>query len=311
MRSLGRRGWVPGLVVLASGLLGCATVEPGPFEGFYRSSAELQARSDEVLEQVRALAESGFRTPSPLDDGLQLSDVILTWDEQGDPTQPYVAAQPLHSLLRDLRRGALSLNSGIVEYARLLSSLADGSGDVEELDELARAANGHLRAARDTLKADLDDDEVAIVATLAASGLVQKLRRDRRRYLRQTMDGAGATVDAFSEHMASTMDLVAGDVKSAYLAWVETQRRAFGKTASDTRKRGVLVDVLERNDRIVLLMETLRSLRQAYRDLAAAHAELRRELDEREILLVAARRLADDVRRLRRLYEELREANGE
>jgi len=155
------------------------------------------------------------------------------------------------------------------------------------------------------------DEEVAIVATLGAEVLRQKTLRDRRAFLRETMDEAQPRIEAFADFMVVSQDLLAGDVTRTYLSWAETQRQSHdapGRT--DAAKRKIVIALLERNDQTLLLLDSVRTLRDAYARIPRAHAEVRARLDDPEAFLVAVRRLYGDALRLQKLQAELATAEG-
>jgi hypothetical protein len=293
-------------------LVGCASVDPKPFEEFHASAAAFQAGTDAAYKTAYDMAAKGFATPSPFGVDPTVDQLVLTWQEGGDPTRPTQEEKPLHSMLRDTRRGSYDLNAAFAEYAQYLSLLAAGSAkDAETLEELAKSANANLRSARDALSISVGDDQVAIIATIGAEALRQKIEKDRRDYLRETMDEAQPRIKAFSDFMVLTMDLLAGDITRTYLDWAESQRRDYGAARRTAEaKRKILVALLERNDQTLLLLESVRTMRDGYARIPVANAEIRKRLDEREAFLAAVRRLYDDARRLQELQNELAKAQS-
>ncbi len=301
-------------------LLGCASVDPKPFEKFHASASEFQKGSDEALKSAHDLAKAGFSKPSPFRDDITFDSVVLTFNE--DPTRPEMDAAPLFAQLRDLRRGAFDLNGALTEYTRYLALLAGGSEkDAEDLEDLAKKANANLRSARDALGVEVGEKEVALIATIGVELLRQKIEHDRRNYLRETMDEAadpaGSTgsppkpIDEFSEFMVITMDLVATDVMNVYTTWVALQRRAHSDASRADQKRKIVVKVLERNDRTRLLLESIRTLREGYQNIPAAHRDVRKSLDEKEPFLASVTRLYGDAKRLKKLQKELAMAESQ
>jgi hypothetical protein len=291
-------------------LIGCASVDPKSFEQFHKSAAAFQTGADDAYKTAYEMAAKGFATPSPFGIDPTFDQLILTWEEGGDATRPTQEEKPLHAMLRDQRRGSFDLNSAFAEYSQFLALLAAGSEkDAEALEELAKNANANMRSARDALSLEVGDNEVAIVATIGVELLRQKIERDRRDYLRETMGEAQPRIEAFTSFMVITMDLLAGDITQTYLNWAEAKRLdhdAAGRT--DRAKRKILVALLDRNDQTLLLLESVRTMRDGYTRIPKAHAEVRRRLDEPEAFLAAVRRLYSDARRLQKLHKELAEA---
>jgi hypothetical protein len=106
------------------------------------------------------------------------------------------------------------------------------------------------------------------------------------------------------------MDLIAMDVEWTYVSWSEQLRMAYA-AEDDPRGRALILDrLLERNDRTILLLETIRTIREGYRKLPAAHDELRQRLDAQGAPLETVKQLYDEAQRLRTLYEELARSEG-
>ena len=303
---MARCRWLKIFALSVAGLvfLSCATIDPKPFEKFHMSTSEFQAGADGVLESAYELAKAGFRKPSPFGDDVTFSSVVLTFDD--DPTRPTMEAAPLYIQLRDLRRGTLDLNGAFAAYTQFLALLAGGSeSDAEALEELAKTANANLRSARDAIKLDVGDDKLALFATLGTELLRQKIEHDRRRFLCETMDEASPRIDEFAGLMVDTMNLAAIDVMFTYAEWAELQRAAYDEMSRPEQKREIIIDVLERNDRTLLLLESLRTLRAGYGNFLAAHREVRNSIDKKEAFLGSVKRLYSDARRLDRLRTEL------
>lgn len=297
-------------VVVCLVYLGCASVDPKPFEKFHASTSEFQKGADAALQSVHDLAKAGFKNPSPFGDNFKFASVVLTFD--GDPTRPTMEAAPLYAHLRDLRRGTFDLNSAFASYTQFLALLAGGSEkDAEDLENLAKTANANMRSARDAMKFDVGDDKLALFATLGTEVLRQKIEHDRRNYLRETMNEAETGINEFSELMVSTMDLTATDVMNTYAEWVEIQRRAHNEASSPQQKRKILIGVLEHNDQTLLLLESIRTLRDGYHNIPAAHREVRESTDKTEPFLGSVKRLYSDAKRLEKLQEELTKAESE
>ena len=296
-------------VLVAS--VACASVDPKPFERFHESAAAFQASSDAAYKTVYGLAAEGFKMPSPFHDDVAFDQLVLTWEENGDPTRPTQEDKPLHSMIRDDRRGSYDLNGAYAEYARYLAILAGGSKeDAETLEELAKTANANLRSARDALSVPVGDNEVAIVTTIGVELLRQKIEKDRRDYLRETMEDAEDTIEAYSSFMVTKMDLLAGDIARTYVDWAEAKSKEYGqKELPSAGKRAILVQLLERNDETLLLLDSVRTMRDGYARVPQAHGEIRKSLDEPEAFLGAVRRLYDDARRLQSLQKELAKPN--
>jgi hypothetical protein len=113
-----------GLGVTLALASGCTPIATQRFSEYDQAVSRYQAQSDEAIDQVQRVARAGFTSSSPLSEQLTFDQVVLTWESEGDPTQPQADAKPLHVQLRELRRGVSSLNDGLTEYAGMLAALA-------------------------------------------------------------------------------------------------------------------------------------------------------------------------------------------
>lgn len=301
---------VPLLIIL--GVAGCQTVDPAPFQQLNESAAAFEQGADDALGAVYQRAEENFAAGSPFGTDPTLDQLLLVWEPGGDATRPTQEVQPLHAMLRDLRRGVSYLNEALATYASYLAKLASGSADdAAAIEALAQEANTNLRSARDALKAtDITDDQLALVATIGAELLRQKIERDRREYLEETMDSAQPTIEEFASFMVTTMNLVASDVTFAYAEWAEHTRESYRKAKNARAKQRILMGVLAKNDGTYALLESIRTLREGYAQFPVAHGEVRQRLEDRESALVAVRRLYSEAQHLRKLHAELAHADG-
>jgi len=127
MKVAARRLTTASCLGLGLAIYGCASVDPQPFESFHESVAALQVGADEALAAAQTMAAAGFAQSSPFDETLTFEQLVLTWEPDGDPTRPTQAVTPLHSTLRDLRRGTFDLNQAVAGYSRYLSLLIPSS----------------------------------------------------------------------------------------------------------------------------------------------------------------------------------------
>jgi hypothetical protein len=217
-------------------------------------------------------------------------------------------AKPLFVDVRELRQGIDALNEAFVQYALYLAKLAGGGAeDAERIAALAKDANANLRSARTALNLDVDNDELALVATIGAEALRKKIEGDRRRFLEETMDFAQPQIEAFAVAGRAAMKLSAGELKEAYLQWADARRLACNQVGGVERRR-IISEVIDRNENIQTLLATLDTIRAGYEQIPEAHRELRVQLDDPEDFVSAVQRLRDDVQRLRQLRDELAKA---
>ena len=97
------------IITLALTTFGCSSApRPQPFADFHQSLAELSASSDQALSDAQSLAKGSFRSGAPLTEEFRFDELVLTWEEGGDPTQPTQEKLPLYAMLREMRRGVRS-----------------------------------------------------------------------------------------------------------------------------------------------------------------------------------------------------------
>ena len=112
-------------------------------------------------------------------------------------------------------------------------------------------------------------------------------------------------IDALSEHLVPTMDLVALDIEGVYIAWADNLARDYDAAGSPEQQAQILDILMTRNEETIVMMEAIRTIREAYRTLPNAHLELRRLLDEPDSFLTSVKRLRDEARRIKGLHDEL------
>jgi len=300
-------------LVLAAPNLGCASVDPAPFEELAVSLQSLRDGSAAVLEVTQTesrkafvegvVEETGRGDPSSLEGALLL-----------DPEPPfgwsYAAGDaPLYVESRRFRAGVAAVNDALVRYAGLLGELAAPElVDADRFESMARALDADLRAGGRQLGIEGEDAErgialFSVAATAAARAYIEGRRRDE---LQGVLEETQPAIDALAQRLARAMELAGRSATASY----QSRSAALANQipgAGEASRRRVIVALVDLNDRYTTRLETLRRLAHAYGSLPTAHNELRRSLEASGGTLSAVRELFEAGRELQALYRELEE----
>jgi len=301
------------LALLGPPSLGCASVDPAPFEELATSLQSLRDGSAAALEVTqtesreafvgRVVAETGRGDPSTLEGALLL-----------DPEPPfgwsYAAGEaPLYVEARRFRAGVAAVNDALVRYAGLLAELAAPElVDADRFEAMARRLDADLGAGARQLGLEGEEAErgvalFSVAATAAARAYLEGRRRDE---LLAVLDETQPAIDALAGRLARAMELAGRSATASY------QRRSAALAgripgASEASRRRAIEALVDLNDRYTTRLETLRRLAHAYASLPTAHDELRRAVEESRGALPAVRELFEAGRELQALYRELAE----
>jgi len=302
-------------LVLASANLGCASVDPEPFEELAFSLQELRDGSGAALEVTRTesreafvervVEETGRGDPSTLEGALLL-----------DPEPPfgwsYAAGEaPLYVEARRFRAGVAAVNDALVRYAGLLAELAAPElVDADRFEAVARRLDADLQAAGRQLGLEGEDAErgVALFSVAATAAARAYLEGKRRGELLEVLEETQPAIDILAQQLARAMEIAGRSATASYQSRSAALANEIPGAVEASRRRAI-VALVELNDRYTARLETLRRLANAYASLPTAHAELRRAVEAGEGALPAVRELFRAGRDLQALYREL-DASG-
>lgn len=293
-------------------ITGCQiAIDPGAFNRFADSTAQLREGVDEVLEHQYKWARDRFIEEISLGDSLSEENVQKLLMENV-PGKAFAWTTPEPPLLfleaQKFRETVRELNDALVQYAELLAELAIvGRMDEEEFKATAEGINSGLRDAADTLSESDHNREIAIFSTGATELFQQYLNSKSKEKLREALDRNQETVRIVSDHLRDAMRLASQQAFAEYsprsldLAVMLTPDSGL----SPEKKKDRVVELIDLNEFLIKRLDTLRRLDDSYRALPGVNRELAASLDKKEGGLASIYRIRDNAKRLREQYKEL------
>lgn len=298
--------------ILAAYLTGCGgAIDPGPFNRFAESTAELRDSADEVLGLQYDWARERFLQETAAGDSVSGENVQRLMLENV-PDKPFAWAAPEPPLLflaaRQFRETVGQLNDGLVQYSELLAELAvAGEMNEEEFNAAAQGINSGLRDAAVALDEEGHEREIAIFSLAATEAFKQYLRSRSKDNLKKALGDNQDNIQAVSDHLRDAMSLAARHTFAEYSprSFDLALSLAPDSDLSVDKKKDRIVELIELDELLIKRLETLRKLDDSYRSLPAANRELAASLGKDGGGLNSIYRIRDNAKRLRELYKEL------
>lgn len=312
------RPWIwAGTISLALALLiGCASVNPMPFQEFSKGAQDIRTGADKVLETDYEMARERLLRNVETDAGAKTAIKQLTIGRAVGPQGKVkdfawtTTGEPLFLTIRRFRRGVDDFNSVLVAYAQGLANLA---GPVtltdEQVTEMATNLTTNAREAARGLKIDVNQDKLALFSTVAVGAFQQYLVSKQRSDLRKALvENQGWIVEVSrlggeaSKNMATVL----------WLEFLALQGDMNDKiaTANPGARPKAIEEKIALNEKFVDQLEALKTLDNAYANVPAAHAELSASLQTDVFSVESIRELSALGKRLERLYQKLKKEDA-
>lgn len=287
----------------------CAPVSQPPFQQFGESVQQLRTGIDTSLSAV--YDDTRERAIDGVANGTAVTAALLT--APADDAYGWESSRPqLFLTVARFRDGVYRLNSSLIDYAGVLAQLA--SPDLlspNTFNELATDLNSNLRTALPALGVSAPPSkEIAIFSTVATAGFRAYLENKQRSALIEAIKKNQDVIDTAAGLGRDATDLTVRAVRSEY----ELKSKALADVVTDARastseKRASAKSLLELNDRFVRELTVLRTMRQAYVALPAAHRELAANAADPKLSIATIQRLYQAGLDLQRLYAGLVKAD--
>ncbi|NOZ93789.1 MAG: hypothetical protein GXP47_03480 [Acidobacteria bacterium] len=297
---------------------GCSTtVQHSGFSQLTSAMQELREGTDRAIKHNEEISRERFilevAEASLRDNGANAVTNLLIGSKPGEPFSWKMDELPLFMASRRFRAGVYALNSALIAYSELLSSLASPELiSTAELEAEAQDLNAKLRAAVDMLGVNSSNEKLALFSTTAIEMARAYLERRRRSQLRKVLDENQPLIDQLAGRLQNAMGIAARSLRQDYEE--RSQRLAEdllpgSSTALSDRTKAVrrLVDLDETYIRDLAILEALNA---SYGALPAAHRELRRAIVEPGASLASIEGILENGKRLSQLYEKLK-ADGD
>ena len=312
---IARPGILAGTILLALGLLiGCASVNPMPFQEFSKSAQDIRTGADKVLETDYEMARERMLRNAKTDPGTAIKQ--LTIDRAVGPQGAVkdfawtMAGEPLFLTIRRYRRGVHDFNSVLVTYAQSLANLA---GPVtltnEQVTEMASNLTTNAAEAARGLKIDVNQDKLALFSTVAVGAFQQYLVSKQRSDLRKALVENQAWIVEVSRLGGEASKNMATVLWQEFLVLQGDMNDRIATAGSGARPKAI-EEKIALNEKFVDLLEALKTLDNAYANVPTAHAELSASLETDHFSLESIRELSALGKRLERLYEKLKKEDA-
>lgn len=293
-----------GIAVLC---IGCASVDPGPFNQFASSLQSLRAASDSYAPEAAATSRAGL-VQKVADEKVGIADLQLQFDESHF-TAIYELSAPADNFLQfaQFRDGLSALNDAMLVYAESLVILAGGGegGDVlptaDQFDQMAQDLNANAGTAAAAFGVSAEPRQQALLSVAAIELFRAYIHHQRRKALADAIAEVQAGVEEFSAAARRAVELLAEQIKTEYIVEVEARMLANPLDA----KR-----ILALNDTTQETLATLGSLSKSYSDLPAAHRDLPAAATKGSDGLAGVFALHAESARLKGLVRQLEAANA-
>ncbi len=297
-------------------LFGCATIDPAPFERFRVTTERIRTGVDALLLLDYEWSKRGFVDRLERESPESLGILFLEFDPV-DPFRARLEEPPLFFGIRTDRDRLSRVAVAFVRYANLLARLTGNRPpDGAAFDELARDLNSALQRAEATLGTH-DPEQArgrrALLSTGASEAIRSYFDRNRARELRRTITEADPLVVRLAEAAAEATQNVRDDLRTEYDARKVVLSRHYAearKGRSRREPRARIEELIELDLTLLDTLSTLEALRETFRTLPEAHAELGEQIDEPDAPRDRLREFYERGRHLRDLYLELTRARS-
>lgn len=306
---------IPLLVLLlsASVLAGCATVDPKPFSEFSLAVQEFRDGADEALSinndlnrerYVKRVAAQSMK-PEGIDDVMNL----LIDVEKNDPFSWKMNKVPLFMASKRFQRGVYTLNSALVAYADLLKTLsAPETVSQEKFDDMARDLDAHLTAAAVQLEFEKADKGVAMFSAAATQAAHSYIDNKRSKALGKVLNANQENIETIATQLQGALRLAAANLRSDH----KNKRKKLnpkltpGAKGSLSSREKIVKQYVALNEGYVARLEILKLLHDYSVALPSAHRDLSLAIESPKMKLSSIKDLSKKGKQLNKLYKELK-----
>ena len=183
-----------------------------------------------------------------------------------------------------------------------------GELDEDEFTQLATKLNDNVKEAAGAIGIEtVGNKEVALFSTVAVGLFRQYLQGRARNELRKALAANQEAIETFAAAGEQTVAIAA---RVLWQEYDERTRAPVHALSSGNGTAAELEQLLALDEEHLARLEALRSLRDTYRRLPAAHQELHTVLGDESASLSSIRELYEEGRRLERLYRRIADVEG-
>lgn len=302
-RDKSSRLWATLLVVcMPLWLLGCTSVDPGPFLKYESSVQEAHAGIDAAMSINYDWTRSGFIESFASDPNSNFSELVI---QTGQGYDWSISEPPIYLKVKQTRAALADLSYSFSEYARLLSRLAGRSlVSVEAFDQLTKDLNNNASAAMTSLNVAVPKEGVAVFSTAAAQAARLYIEKKRQSYLKKAIEENQSSVQSYSDFCLSLIQTIRGTLKTYYVERMQPIKANWETSKGKDRLKKTEA-MLSLNEQLVDELRVLQELEETYKALPQANRDLATAIENPQCDMHGVQRLYASARRLQRLYSEL------
>ncbi len=295
-------------------LTGCGAVHSDPFAKFTASLQEVDSGADEALryaeiaDRQRLIQEAADASQNA--EGFDaVQNLLISVDDRDPFTWKMDGTEELMVSLQ-FRWGINTLNSTIISYSEFLTALA-GSGMVSETDfyGMAQELNMKIKSAAAALRLENSNEIEGIVSTGASEEARTHISHKKNEKLQKILEENQPLIVDISDRLQGAIQTAAEHLRSDYdenSIKLARDLRPDLTVSLETRKRNV-AKLLDLNDEFLTRLRILETLKETYRLLPKAHAELIVAVKKPACDLTAIDELYENGKRMNALYKKLRD----
>jgi len=298
---------IAALLALAACVACAPSINQDAFKKFEAATTELRDGADKSLTRQARWAQQRFEKSIQQSDIDTLTNrtvqMLLIDAVDGDPFGAQYPGPPFFVVTRSFHNAVNALNDALVDYASLLADLA-GTGVVtqDELDRRVTDINNAARTAAALAHPQPPPASVVMVSIMASRFLEQFVENHQRELLMRAVRDNAVTLRDVCALFQDAMELAARQVRAEYdeRSFALAEQITHTRTGSGHR-RDLIKSLINLDNVYTAHLETLRTMRDVYARLPAAHAEL--ALFGRASSMEEIHRLYEDARRVGAGYE--------
>jgi hypothetical protein len=293
--------------------VGCGTVNPDPFGKFTISLQKVREGADEALKindeanRERFINETAEASQTPRGSGAVQN--LLIQGVEGEPFAWEMNKVPLFMTSPQFRSGVYTLNSTLIAYAELLSTLA-GSDLVSqtEFDDLAKDLNAGLKSAAATLQLENSENISGIISAAASQAAFAYINNKRQSKLHEFLEQNQTLIVEISDKLQSAIRIAVRNLRQNYDEESQNLARQLAPNTSVKFKarKTTVTKLIQLNVEFLTRLRIMEALNNSYRSLPQAHAELMIAVDKPGHDLAAVKGLYENGKHLYDLYNDLK-----
>jgi len=292
-------------LLIAVGLVGCATVNPKPFQQYEEAVREAQSGIDAAMSANYDWTRTGFSEEFAINTNSAFSQLLI---QQSEGYAWTIGADPVYLKIKEARAALAELNGAFADYVGLLSTLAGGDlVSTDKFDELAGELNENTRSAAEALSLEMPSEGFSLFSTAASEAARLYIEKRRQKHLKRVLETNQDNVQAYADTCVSLVHAIRGTMKTYYSSRMEPIKVSWNAAKPDKRLKPT-EDALKLNEQFADSMRALQELETAYETLPKAHEDLSKAIEKPEFSLNGIKTLYASGKRLQKLYGQLENA---